>query len=330
MYDHFIAVDWAQKNMAIARATRSNEKILAIDVPANLSELKLYLKKLRGRKILVFEETTTSQWLYAELLSFVEDIVVCDPYRNRLLSEGPKTDKIDAIKLVQLLKAGLVKPVFHTADEFIYLRKVVSGYEDLVISGVRLKNQRSALFRAVGKEKCEKELAHPAERFVLSGLDVSIGQYEIEKKRYEEEFSSASRKYQSISNLRSLPGIGEIGATKIAAIVIDPRRFATKAHFLSYCGLVRLDRISGGRSYGSKKPRYCRKLKAVFKIAAMSAIGERSSGPLKEYYEFLIKEKNYAAHNARHAVSRRIAVLAYGIMKSGKKFEPGRLKCNQT
>ena len=141
MYDHFIAVDWAQKNMAIARSTRSVEKITAIDVPADLLELKLYLKRLRGRKILVFEETTTSQWLYVELRSLVEEVVVCDPYRNRLLSEGPKTDKIDAIKLVQLLKAGLVKSVFHTADEFIYLRKIVSGYEDLVTSGVRLKNQ---------------------------------------------------------------------------------------------------------------------------------------------------------------------------------------------
>ncbi len=330
MYDHFIAVDWAQKNMAIARATRGVDKITTIDVPADLLELKLYLKKLRGTKILVIEETTTSQWLYAELRPLVEEVVVCDPYRNRLLSEGPKTDKIDAIKLVQLLKAGLVKSVFHTADEFIYLRKIVSGYEDLVTSGVRLKNQRSALFRAVGLDKESSELSRPAERFVLAGLDASIGQYELEKKRYEEEFSAANKKYRPISNLRSLPGIGEIGATKIAAIVIDPRRFATKAHFLSYCGLVRLDRISGGRSYGSKKPRYCRRLKAVFKIAAMSAIGERASGPLKAYYEFLIKEKNYAAHNARHAVSRRIAVLAYGIMKSGKKFEPERLKCNQT
>ncbi len=329
MYDHFIGLDWAQKNMAIARATRSSDKILAVDVPANLSELKLYLKKLRGRKILVFEETTTSQWLYVELRSLVEEIVVCDPYRNRLLSEGPKTDKIDAIKLVQLLKAGLVKPVFHTADDFSYLRKIVSGYEDLVNSGVRLKNQRSALFRAVGMGKDEKTLPHPAEQFVLKGLDLSISRYEEEKVRYEAEFSNANKKYQAVRNLRSLPGIGEIGAMKIAAIVIDARRFCDKSHFLSYCGLIRLERLSGGKSYGSKKPRYCRKLKAVFKIAAMSAIGEKARGPLKEYYEFLIREKNYAAHNARHAVARRVAVLAYGVMKSGKKFEPGRLKCSR-
>ncbi|GAI02574.1 unnamed protein product, partial [marine sediment metagenome] len=31
---------------------------------------------------------------------------------------------------------------YHSTDKFLYLRRVVSGYEDLVKSGVRLKNQR--------------------------------------------------------------------------------------------------------------------------------------------------------------------------------------------
>jgi len=59
----------------------------------------------------------------------VEKLVICDPYRNKLLSEGAKTDKIDAEKLVKLLKADLLKEVFHSGDKFIKLRKIVSGYE---------------------------------------------------------------------------------------------------------------------------------------------------------------------------------------------------------
>ncbi len=86
--------------------------------------------------------------MYSELKDSVDELIVCDPLRNRLLSEGAKTDKIDAEKLVLLLRSGLLKPVFHSGDEFIYLRKIVSGYEDVVKRGVRVKNQRSALFRA--------------------------------------------------------------------------------------------------------------------------------------------------------------------------------------
>ena len=38
----------------------------------------------------------------------LDRIVICDPYRNRLLSEGPKTDKIDANKLYLPVSAGLL------------------------------------------------------------------------------------------------------------------------------------------------------------------------------------------------------------------------------
>ena len=105
-YDHYIAVDWSIGNMAIARMTGKSNKITVVDVPSDVSELKLYLKNLRGRKALTLEETTTSQWLYTELKGEVDRLLICDPVRNHLLSEGAKTDKIDASKLVQLLRAN--------------------------------------------------------------------------------------------------------------------------------------------------------------------------------------------------------------------------------
>lgn len=131
--------------MAIARLTAKSNKISIIDVPSDLAELKIYLKQLRGKIILTFEETTTSRWLWTELREHVDKILVCDPYRNSLLSEGPKTDKIDAEKLVKLLKADLLKEVYHSNNEFLDLRKLISSYEGLIKSGVKLKNRRSAL-----------------------------------------------------------------------------------------------------------------------------------------------------------------------------------------
>jgi len=322
MYDHYIAVDWAQRNMAIARMTRKSKKVSVIDVPSDIGELRSYLLRLRGSRILTIEETTTSQWLYTELKSAVDKLVMCDPYRNRLLSEGPKTDKIDAIKLVRLLKADLLKPVFHSGDKFITMRKMVSGYEALVKSGVRSKNQRSAICRAQGKPLNTKDVGDEMDRFVLEGLEKRIESYEVEKERYEKEFGRLSKKHRAIRLLRSVPGIGSINAVKIVARIVDPRRFPTKNHFLSYCGLIKLEKISGGKSYGKRRPRCCRSLKGVFKTAAMATIGEAKRNPLREYYEYLLKEKNYPEHNARNAVARRIAILSLGILKGNRKFQP--------
>src|ERR1700736_809154 len=148
MYDHYIALDWAQSNMAVARMTGLSTKVQVFEGPASVKDLQVYLKQLKGKKIFTLEESSTSQWLHTELKDFVDELIVCDPYRNKLLIEGPKTDKIDAKKLAMLLKANLLKPVYHSGEEFIYIRKLVSGYIDLVRSGVRLKNQRSSLFLA--------------------------------------------------------------------------------------------------------------------------------------------------------------------------------------
>jgi transposase len=320
MFDHYIALDWAQQNMALARMTRESRHIKVTDVPSNLKELKLYLKNLKGTKILTFEETHTAQWLYVELRKDVDEIVICDPYRNKLLSEGAKTDKIDAKKLVLLLRNQLLKPVFHRADQLMDLRKFVSGYEDMVQAGVRLKNQRAALLRSQGQGKHEKSIQGSMEQFVFSGIEDQILSYEKERERYKEMFQQLRNQHTSIRHLESLTGIGIVGATKIVARVVEARRFPNKGHWLSYCGLVRLQKESGGRSYGSKNPRYSRQMKSVFKTAAMNALYSAGENPLKVYYDDLLKTKNLAEHQARHAVARRIAVLALGVLKSEKPY----------
>lgn len=318
-FDHFIAVDWALRNMAIARATKKASKIHTIDVSADITELKIYLKNLKGSKILTFEETNTAQWLYTELKEHVDEIIICDPYRNSLLKEGEKNDKIDAQKLVKLLKAELLKPVFHSNDDFIYLRKIVSGYEDLIKAVVRLKNQRAALFRANQlNHKKESKLQNLNEAFVLKGIDKLIKQYQEERSRYEKEFRKLSKRHKEIKLLESIPGIGLIGAVKIIARVIDAKRF-NKGGWLSYCGLVKKQKISGGKIYGSRQGRYCTSMKSVFKTASLAVInGETEFG---DYYRYLLEEKNYPVHQARHAVSRRIATISLGVLKAKERFK---------
>ena len=80
--------------------------------------------------------------------------------------------------------------------------------------------------------------------------------------------------------------------------------------------------MSGNRSYGKRNPRYCRIMKSVFKTAALSAIS--GNNQFGELYRYLIDEKKYPEHQARHAVSRRVATITLGVLKSGNKFEPYR------
>lgn len=329
LYDHYIGLDWAQQNMAIARMTKHSKDVQATDVRTDIKDLIVYLERLNGTKILTFEETNPAQWLYTELRPYVDEIIVCDPYRNHLLKEGGKSDRVDAKKLVKLLKGDLLKPVFHCTDEFITIRKLMSGYEDLIQMGVRQKNQRKAMYRACGK-KLKDKLENENELFVLKGLESGIELYEKERERYQAEFARLIKKHKMIQNLQSVPGLGVVGSILVAATVVDAARFAKKQNFWSYCGLIRHELLSGGRSYGKRQPRCSRHLKRVFKTAAIGCLRNQSAGnPLFAYYQQLIIEKNYPEHQARHALARRIATLAFGVMKQNKPLETKDLFAKQ-
>lgn len=321
-FDHYLAVDWSMINMSVARLTVKTKQPVVIDVPANLKNLKDYIKNLKGRKILTIEETTTSQWLYVELVDYLDQIVICDPYRNRLLSDGPKTDKIDSGKLCLLLKNGLLKEVFHTTDSLYDLRMLVSAYEDLVKSGVRLLNQKSALYRAENKSYKKDKLieGNNIKKFVLTYIDEGIERYLEKKDQYEKEFERISRQNRTLRNLNTIPCIGPISSVTILSKVIEARRFTSPNHYLSYCGLVSHEKLSGGRSYGKRKPRYSRRLKGIYKSAAIRAVNH--DNPIRDYYNYLITEKKITEKKAVNSVARYIAKVSLGIMKSGKKYQP--------
>ena len=66
-----------------------------------------------GTLHLTFEEGTHSAWLYDLLARRVARVVVCNPRQNALLKAGNKSDTSDARKLAELLRAGLLAPVYH-------------------------------------------------------------------------------------------------------------------------------------------------------------------------------------------------------------------------
>ena len=331
-YDHFIAIDWSQENVVLARSTSKKEVIKLVEwEKSEIKLIKEYLSHLKGKKILTIEETNTSQWLYTELKELVERIIICDPYRNRLLSEGPKTDKIDARKLCQLLRSGLLKEVFHSCDRLYDLRQLLSAYDDLVKAGVRIQNQRSALYRSKGYRYTKKEhlqlkkdaLSNKGfDTFISDWHERTIEQYNADKRLFEEKIEKMVKSTKAMKVLTQLPGIGYIFAFKIYAVVIQARRFRTKGSYLSYCGLVLLEKSSGQRSYGKRLPRYNRQLKAVYKTAVRTAI-QGGNNPLYEYYQFLI-EKGLTHKQATLTAARYLAKVSLGMMKTGQAYEPYR------
>jgi hypothetical protein len=323
MYDYYIAIDWSLESAAIARMKSNSIKpVMEQKVSANIKVIKEYLKGLKGTKTLTIEETTGAQWLYVELKDSVDKIIICNPSRNRLLEEGPKTDPIDAGKLCQLLRAGLLKEVYHTDNENNYrIRKLVSAYDDLITANVRVKNQLSAVYRSVGlrakKDKYDKE--DKMINFILGHQNEVMNKLNEEQKKFEKLFAEVVRKNEVIKYIKQISGLGNILAVKAYGIIIDANRFENKYRLWSYSGLVKYKRESGKRSFDKKNKKYSRKLKCVFKMATQAALIGKND--IREFYEYLLTQ-GFTEKDARNTITRYIATSVYAVMKKRTKYEP--------
>jgi hypothetical protein len=87
-----------------------------------------FLHGLRGTLYITFEEGTHSAWLYDLLVRRVAHLVVCNPRKNALLKAGSKSDAIDARKLAELLRAGLLSPVYHGQNSTAAVKHLGRGW----------------------------------------------------------------------------------------------------------------------------------------------------------------------------------------------------------
>lgn len=312
MYDVIVALDWSKSNMAIARLDKEEERPRVIEREADIEYLKKYLRSIKGSKSITIEETRETHKLFLELVDYVDEVIIVDPYRNKLLLDGPKNDKRDAVNLALLTRnRGLLREVHHSMSANYEIRRIVSGYIDIVESSVRAQNQ----MKSIKTYNIRKEV----EEFLMNKKKEEIEFYERKRKEYEKRFKEIKKNKKEIRLLEEVEGIGLKGAIKIIGMVIDGRRFKNEGQYLSYCGLIKYRRESGGMDYGEKITRYNRILKSVYKTAALAAI--EGEGVMREYYEYLTKEKRMYEHNARNAIARLIAKITLKILKTGERYK---------
>ncbi len=111
----YIGMDVHKETVSIAVMNSTGKLVMESIIETKTATILQFIQGLRGDLHVTFEEGTWAAWLYDLLKPHVTKIVVCDPRRNALLKEGNKGDKVDARKLVELLRAGLVRPVFRFA-----------------------------------------------------------------------------------------------------------------------------------------------------------------------------------------------------------------------
>ena len=151
---------------------------------------------------------------------------------------------------------------------------------------------------------------------LIDTLDAMI--YKVEKQVLAQ---AKHHDRKALSILMTTPGIGEILALTILYEIHIITRFNSASHFSSYCRLVKVERTSVGKKTGDGNNKIGNPhLKWAF--TEIILVGQRSSQPIKKYYEKL--KSKHGLGKAKILIAHKFAVAAYHMLKNGQAFDEKR------
>ena len=143
----YIGLDVHQSTISVACSTRRQAGDAAV-IGTHATAILDFIQGLRGTLNITFEEGTHSAWLYDLLVRRVAKLVVCNPRKNALLKAGNKSDTVDARKLAELLRAGLLSPVYHGQNSTAAVKHLGRSYAALTEDTTRIMGRLKALYRS--------------------------------------------------------------------------------------------------------------------------------------------------------------------------------------
>ena len=146
----YIGMDIHKEATTVAVRNAAGKLVMESIVETKARTLIDLLDGLRGELHVTLEEGTWAAWLYDVLKPHVREVVVCNPRRNALLKEGSKDDRVDARKLSELLRAGMLRTVYHGENGLRTLRELARSYQVVGKDLMRVMNRIKALYRSWG------------------------------------------------------------------------------------------------------------------------------------------------------------------------------------
>jgi len=346
----YIGMDVHRDTISVAVLDEDGRLMMQSVLATRAAAILDFVHGVRGTLQVTCEEGTHSAWLYDLLARRVAKLVVCNPRKNALLKSGSKSDAIDARKLAELLRAGMLSPVYHGESSALEVQHVARSYTLLTEDTTRVMGRLKAVFRGqavscAGKklygkrhrEEYLRELEKRGLRKRAEYLYQELDALQQLRRQARRELLGECRKHAAAPWLQSVPFLGPIRAALLIGRVQTPHRFRSKRQFWAYCGLALETRDSGeyrvvnGQVERKRKPARIRglnwnhnhEMKNLFKAAATTA--SIRAGVWREFYQELLA-KGMRPEMARLTLARKIAAITLKIWKKGEPFDAEHLK----
>lgn len=344
--DRYIGVDVHARSCTLAVVGAAGKRLKLMVVETNGQALVEAIRSVPGRRHVCLEEGTQSAWLHELFQPHVEELVVAVPPENK---GRPKDDARDAWARAEELRIGAIQTrVYKAPAHLTSLRNAARAYGMALQDTVRVKNRLKAVLRSRGILADSGAYETSTRRKWIQKLPVNhrplaewlgreLDQLMPLRDEAEKWLLKEAKTHPIIRTLATAPGLGTIRTAQLVGIVATPDRFRTRRQFWSYSGLAVVTRSSSDwvqdrhgrwvRSEVRQTRGLSRKrqplLKAIFKGAATTVIGQLVDHPLHESYQRML-QAGIKPNLAKLTLARRIAAIVLSMWKRKEAYDPKR------
>ena len=276
--------------------------------------LMLWLEKQGIRKVHACLEATGN---YGEDLAIYlheagHIVSIVNPARIKGFAQSEllrtKTDKLDAALIARFCLAMKPSPWSPPSPEIRSLRALVRRADSLIDMRSQEKNRLSTAHESV---------------FLLIKEHIAYLDQEIEKIRRQiaDLIGQNPHLKRKKDLLDSIPGIGKATIPAILAELDDLEKFNHVRELVAFIGLAPKETLSGSSIKG--KPRLCKIGHARLRKALyMPALVSIQCNPVVIAFYNRLKDKGKNGKVIVCAIMRKLVHIIFGILKSGKKYDP--------
>ena len=221
-----------------------------------------------------------------------------------------KTDKRDASLIARYCQKHQPSAWSPPPPEIGELQALLRRLDALVEMRQQESNRLAAGINAESvKESLTDHIAY---------LDQQIAQTQARVKDHIDKHPGLKQQRDLLS---SIPGIGDLTAAKLLAEIVEINHYQSARQVAAFAGLVPRHKESGTSVRG--KPRMCKVGAArVRKALYMPAIVATHHNPVIRVLSERLRERGKCPMQIIGAAMRKLIHIAYGVLKSGKPFDP--------
>lgn len=325
----FVGMDLHKNYLQVAVMDEKGKVLQNSRIDNDVKQLDRFFDKIGSRSQVVMESSCVWYNIYRHLSEERHlDVVLSNPIKTRAIASAKiKTDKLDAVKLADLLRGGYIAECYVPDRRTMDLRELVRHRAALVRMRTKLKNKIHGILLMKGIKFPD---VHPFTRAYVDKLkelhDYRVNGYLNVIESLDTEIKDVSRKILQLAKedemaslLMTIPGIGYYTALLIVSEIGDINRFPDSHHLCAYTGLVPSTHSSGGVTYNGRITKTGSKYLRWAMIECVRAhVRAASDSNVSKFYTRLAKKKGNSV--ATVAAASKLMRVVYWVMKEKREY----------